>query len=90
MGHTCPISAASSRKLKKQIVYNNVEAVRTAMEAHEDKIASFLFEREARIVVPNENYLAQTRRLCDKQRVLLICDEIQTGIVSTGKLLCHQ
>ena len=86
VGSICP-------KTKKQIPYNDVEAVRTAMEAHGEKIAGFLVEPiqgEAGIVVPDENYLTQIRGLCDKHNVLLICDEIQTGIARTGKLLCHQ
>jgi ornithine--oxo-acid transaminase len=86
VGSICP-------KTKKQILYNDVEAVRTAMEAHGDKIAGFLVEPiqgEAGIVVPDEDYLTQIRGLCDKHNVLLICDEIQTGIARTGKLLCHQ
>ena len=86
VGSVCP-------KTKKQILYNDVEAVRTAMEAHGEKIAGFLVEPiqgEAGIVVPDENYLTQIRGLCDKHNVLLICDEIQTGIARTGKLLCHQ
>jgi ornithine--oxo-acid transaminase len=86
VGSICP-------KTKKQILYNDVEAVRTAMEAHGEKVAGFLVEPiqgEAGIVVPDENYLTQIRSLCDEHNVLLICDEIQTGIARTGKLLCHQ
>ena len=41
-------------------------------------------------MVPHENYLRQVRALCDKHKILLICDEIQTGIARTGKLLCHE
>lgn len=86
VGSICP-------KTKKQILYNDVEAVRTALEAHGDKVAGFLVEPiqgEAGIVVPDDDYLAKIRALCDKHNVLLICDEIQTGIARTGKLLCHQ
>jgi ornithine--oxo-acid transaminase len=86
VGSICP-------KTKKQILFNDVEAVRTALEAHGDKVAGFLVEPiqgEAGIVVPDENYLTEIRALCDKYNVLLICDEIQTGIARTGKLLCHQ
>jgi ornithine--oxo-acid transaminase len=45
---------------------------------------------EAGIVVPDEDYLREARALCDKYNALLICDEIQTGIARTGKLLCHE
>ena len=86
VGSVCP-------KTKKQILFNDIEAVRTAMEAHGDRIAGFLVEPiqgEAGIVVPDDNYLTEIRTLCDKHNVLLICDEIQTGIARTGKMLCHQ
>lgn len=56
-------------------------------------IAAFIVEPiqgEAGIVVPSDNYLKEIRALCDKYNVLMICDEIQTGIARTGKLLCHE
>lgn len=40
--------------------------------------------------MPDDDYLQEARALCDKHNVLLICDEIQTGIARTGKLLCHE
>lgn len=40
--------------------------------------------------MPDVDYLQEARALCDKHNVLLICDEIQTGIARTGKLLCHE
>lgn len=86
VGSICPST-------KKQIFYNDVEAVRTALEAHGEKVAGFIVEPiqgEAGIVVPDEDYLTKIRALCDKHNILLICDEIQTGIARTGKLLCHQ
>ncbi|KIW30192.1 ornithine aminotransferase [Cladophialophora immunda] len=77
----------------KVIPYNDIPAVRAAFESHGDKIAGFLVEPiqgEAGIVVPDDSYLTELRALCDKHNVLLICDEIQTGIARTGKLLCHE
>jgi len=43
---------------------------------------------EAGIIVPDADYLRQIRELCWKHNVLLIVDEIQTGIARTGKMLC--
>jgi ornithine--oxo-acid transaminase len=77
----------------KPIRYNNVEDVREVLETHGEKTAAFLVEPiqgEAGIVVPDDSYLREVRALCDKHNVLLICDEIQTGIARTGKLLCHE
>lgn len=77
----------------RPIPFNNIEALRSALEYHGEETAAFLVEPiqgEAGIVVPDENYLREVRRLCNEYNVLLICDEIQTGIARTGKLLCHE
>ena len=86
LGSTCP-------KTKQPLLYNDIPALRAALEAHGSKTAAFLVEPiqgEAGIVVPDEDYLKEARALCDKHNVLLVCDEIQTGIARTGKLLCHE
>lgn len=86
IGPICP-------KTGKTIAFGDVEAVRTAFESHGHLIAAFIVEPiqgEAGIVVPADSYLKDIRALCDKHNVLLICDEIQTGIARTGKLLCHE
>jgi len=64
------------------------------LQSLEDKItpntAAFLVEPlqgEAGIVVPPAGYLKACERLCRKHNVLLIADEIQTGLGRTGKLL---
>lgn len=77
----------------KPIVYNDKDALREAFEKVGSTLAAFLVEPiqgEAGIVVPDDDYLQLARELCDKHNVLLICDEIQTGIARTGKLLCHE
>lgn len=86
IGSVCPSTG-------KVIPFNDLPALRAAFEAHGDKLAGFLVEPiqgEAGIVVPDDNYLREVRTLCDKYNVLMICDEIQTGIARTGKLLCHE
>jgi len=86
IGSVCPAT-------KKPIRYNNVDDLREALEIHGKNTAAFLVEPiqgEAGIVVPDDNYLREVRELCDKHNVLLICDEIQTGIARTGRMLCHE
>jgi ornithine--oxo-acid transaminase len=55
--------------------------------------AAFLVEPiqgEAGIIVPPEGYLTEALRICRKHNVLLIVDEVQTGLGRTGKVLaCH-
>ncbi len=45
---------------------------------------------EAGIVVPPENYLPEVRDICSKHNVLMILDEIQSGLGRTGKLFAYQ
>lgn len=61
------------------------------MKSHGKKVCAFLVEPiqgEAGIVVPDDDYLSKVHALCKKHNVLLICDEVQTGVARTGKLLC--
>jgi ornithine--oxo-acid transaminase len=71
------------------IPYNDLEALEAALQ--EKDVAGFLVEPiqgEAGVVVPDEGYLKEAAELCEKYGVLLIADEIQTGIARTGEMLC--
>jgi len=77
----------------KPIRFNHVEDLEEALVTHGDKVCAFLVEPiqgEAGIVVPDDDYLAKVHALCKKYNVLLICDEVQTGVARTGKLLCSE
>ncbi|KAF8900129.1 ornithine aminotransferase [Gymnopilus junonius] len=72
------------------IRYGVLEDVERALAIHGENVAAFLVEPiqgEAGIVVPPEGYLKGVAELCKKHNVLLICDEIQTGLCRTGKML---
>jgi len=71
-----------------RIDYNNVEALEEALQM--ENVAGFLVEPiqgEAGVVTPDDEYLRKARALCSKHNVLLMADEIQTGIGRTGALL---
>lgn len=73
----------------KLIPYNNLEALEATFKA-DPNIAAFMFEPiqgEAGVVVPHEGYLKGVRELCTKYNVLMIADEVQTGLCRTGKML---
>lgn len=71
-----------------RIPYNDLDALENALG--QENIAGFLVEPiqgEAGVFVPTEGYLLKARELCEKNNVLFIADEVQTGIARTGKLL---
>ncbi|GME94613.1 hypothetical protein B5S31_g3607 [[Candida] boidinii] len=77
----------------KLLRYGVIEDVELAFKNAGDKIAAILLEPiqgEAGIVVPPADYLTRVTELCKEHNVLLICDEIQTGIARTGKMLCYE
>ncbi|MFN3315857.1 MAG: ornithine--oxo-acid transaminase [Raineya sp.] len=70
------------------IEYNDVEALEKALQ--NPNVCGFWVEPiqgEAGVFVPDEGYLAKSAELCKKYNVLLMMDEVQTGIGRTGKLL---
>ncbi|MBA2654498.1 MAG: ornithine--oxo-acid transaminase [Gammaproteobacteria bacterium] len=72
------------------IPYNDATALEEAITPN---TAAFLLEPiqgEAGIRIPSSGYLRRCRELCNQHNVLLICDEIQTGLGRTGKLLASQ
>lgn len=75
----------------RTIRFGVIEDLERALELYGEYVAGFLMEPiqgEAGIVVPPAGYLKEVRKLCTKHNVLLICDEIQTGLCRTGKMLC--
>lgn len=70
----------------KRVAYGDAVALEAAITPD---TAAFLVEPiqgEGGIVIPPAGYLAECARICKKHNVLLICDEIQTGMARTGAL----
>jgi ornithine--oxo-acid transaminase len=70
------------------IPYNDLQALAEALE--DPNVAGFMVEPiqgEAGVVVPQEGYLRKAHALCKAKNVLLIADEVQTGLARTGKML---
>ena len=70
------------------IPYNDLMSLEEKLKNH--NTAAFMIEPiqgEAGVIVPDEGYLSSVRSLCSKHNVLLIIDEVQTGLGRTGKML---
>ena len=70
------------------IPYNNIAALEKAVQ--DPDVAAFMVEPiqgEAGVFVPDNGYLKKATEICRAHNVLLICDEVQTGLARTGKML---
>jgi ornithine--oxo-acid transaminase len=70
------------------INYNDLHALENALQ--DKNVCGFLFEPiqgEAGVVVPDDGYYSGIRTLCSEYNVLMIADEIQTGLARTGTML---
>lgn len=71
-----------------RIPYNDLDALAEALA--EENVAGFLVEPiqgEAGVFTPAEDFIPKAKELCNKNGVLFIADEVQTGIARTGSLL---
>jgi len=77
------------------VSFGNADLVEKIFQEKQDQdsqFAAFIVEPiqgEGGIVVPPEGYLLAVRKLCDQFGVLLILDEIQTGLGRTGKMFAY-
>ena len=72
----------------KVIAYDDLRALEEALQ--DFNVCAFWVEPiqgEAGVYVPQDGYMGEARRLCDKHNVLLMADEIQTGLGRTGRRL---
>jgi ornithine--oxo-acid transaminase len=70
--------------------YNNLNELEAEFERDGENIAAFMVEPiqgEAGVVVPEDGYMSKVKSLCEKYNVLLIADEVQTGLGRTGHRL---
>ncbi|MCO1574838.1 ornithine--oxo-acid transaminase [Crossiella sp. SN42] len=69
------------------VPYGDAAALAAAITEHTAAVLVEPIQGEAGVVVPGPGYLAEVRRLCDERNVLMIADEIQSGLARTGRLL---
>ena len=73
-----------------KLPYNDTEALRTGI--NDDTIAVFVesVQGEGGVVPAKQEFMNELQELCRKHNVLMICDEIQTGLGRTGRLFGFQ
>ncbi|MBE0481186.1 MAG: aminotransferase class III-fold pyridoxal phosphate-dependent enzyme, partial [Dehalococcoidia bacterium] len=72
------------------VEYNNVSAIKRATNRETCAVMLEPVQGEGGVNIPNDSYLAEVRSWCDQKGLLLILDEVQTGIGRLGALFGYQ
>jgi ornithine--oxo-acid transaminase len=72
------------------VEYGNIAAMERAITPNTVAVLIEPIQGEGGVIMPPQGYLDDVRRLCNKHNVLLILDEIQTGLGRTGKLFAAE
>ena len=74
----------------KYVPYNDFDAIKTAVGPKTAAIMLELIQGESGVHPADVEYIKAIRNLCTEKGILLIFDEVQTGIGRTGKMFCYQ
>ena len=72
------------------VSFNDLKALEKAISRKTCGIMLEPIQGEGGVKIPDDNYLAGVREICDRHGLLLIVDEVQTGIGRTGKLFAYE
>jgi acetylornithine/N-succinyldiaminopimelate aminotransferase len=74
----------------KTVKFNDIEEVKNAITNKTVAIMLELIQGEGGINLANKDFVLSLRKICDEKNLLLIVDEVQTGVARTGKFFCYQ
>lgn len=72
------------------VPYGDIQAIESSITPQTAAILLEPIQGEAGVIVPPEGYLQKVRKICDQANMLMLVDEIQTGLGRTGKLFAYQ
>ncbi|MEN6626263.1 MAG: aspartate aminotransferase family protein [Candidatus Sumerlaeia bacterium] len=72
------------------VPYNDLDAMRKAVTPATGAIMFELVQGEHGVYPATQEYVRGIRELCDERGILMIIDEVQTGLGRTGKLFCYE
>jgi acetylornithine/succinyldiaminopimelate/putrescine aminotransferase len=72
------------------VPFNDLQALEARISNKTCGIMVEPIQGEGGVNIPSDHYLAQVREICDRHGILLIVDEVQTGMGRTGKLFAYE
>lgn len=73
-----------------RVAFDNIEAIKAATGAKTAAVMIEPIQGEGGVNVPGDDYLPAVRKWCDEAGILMLLDEVQTGVGRTGKLFSYQ
>jgi predicted acetylornithine/succinylornithine family transaminase len=73
-----------------RVPFNDIEAIKKATTGKTAAVLLEPIQGEGGVNLPDDDYLPNLRRWCDEAGILLMLDEVQTGLGRTGRLFAHQ
>jgi len=74
----------------KHVPFNDLEALKAAVTDQTAAIILELIQGEGGINIATKEYVQAIRKICDEKKILLICDEVQTGMARTGEIFAYK
>lgn len=74
----------------KHVEFNDVDAIEKAITKNTCAVMLEPVQGESGVKIPDPDYMRDVRKLCDRHAILLILDEVQTGMGRTGKLFAYE
>jgi acetylornithine aminotransferase len=72
------------------VPFNDIAAMTAAVDENTCAVMLEPIQGEGGVNIPDQDYLAKVRELCDQRGLLLILDEVQVGMGRTGRLFAHE
>lgn len=72
------------------VEYNNPAALKGAVTERTAAAILEPIQGEAGVITPNDGFLRDVRKICDQENILMILDEVQTGVARTGKFFAYE
>jgi acetylornithine/N-succinyldiaminopimelate aminotransferase len=74
----------------KHVPFNDISSISKTITKETCAVMLEPIQGEGGVIVPDQNYLKEVRELCNEHNILLILDEVQTGMGRTGKLFAYE
>jgi acetylornithine/N-succinyldiaminopimelate aminotransferase len=74
----------------KHVPFNDINSISKTITKETCAVMLEPIQGEGGVILPDQNYLKEVRELCNEHNILLILDEVQTGMGRTGKLFAYE